>query len=169
MAGTEHQQALRLWSLATFHTASFVAAVVIGVHVKGSLGGALGLLNTSVGVAAFLALWAITWCATRKGLYGMDPRIEDASLPTIVASTTVAGGWNGVGIFALILSLSVVSILAGNRAGGLALIPALFFVVVIGSLLAFTIGAVVGFAYGVLDALLLRAGAALFRWASISA
>ena len=169
MAGTEHQPALRLWSLATFHTVSFVAAVVVAEHVSGSLAGALGRLNTALGVAAFLALWAITWFATSKGLYGMEPRVEDASLLTIVESTIVAGGWNGVGIFALILSLSVASILAGNGSGGPALIPVLFFVAVIGSLLAFTIGAVVGLVYGLIDALLLRAGAALFRWASISA
>jgi hypothetical protein len=169
MAATDHLPALRLWSLATFHTVSFVAAVVVGVHVSGSLAGALGALNTALGVAAFLALWAITWFATRTGLYGMEPRVEDASLLTIVESTIVAGGWNGVGIFALILCAGAASIVARNGSRGPALIPVLFFVAVLGSLLAFTIGAVVGLVYGLIDALLLRAGAALFNWASSSA
>lgn len=85
-----------------------------------------------------------------------------------VYSTTVAGGWNGVGIFALILLVFLVGSLfsvTSNAPIGFGLVPLLFFVAVLGSALAFTTGAVAGLAYGVTDALLLRCGAALFRWA----
>jgi hypothetical protein len=168
MADTENAFALRAWSIATFHTVSFVASVVVGVHVSGSLAAALGRLNTQVGVAFFLALWAITWYATRAGLRHMGPRVDDASSETIVYSTTVAGGWNGVGIFALILLVFLVGSLfslASHAPVGVTLVPVLFFVAVLGGALAFTTGAVVGLVYGVIDALLLRCGAALFRWA----
>jgi ABC-type dipeptide/oligopeptide/nickel transport system permease subunit len=44
-------------------------------------------------------------------------------------------------------------------------LPVQFLVAVIGTLLAFTIGSVVGLAYGLIDALLLGCGEMLHRWA----
>jgi hypothetical protein len=95
MADTEDMFALRSWSLATFHTAGFVASVVVGVHLSGSLAARLGRLDTQTGVAFFVALWAVTWYATRAGLLKMDPHIEEAASGSVVMWTTVAGGWNG--------------------------------------------------------------------------
>ena len=77
---------------------------------------------------------------------------------------TVAGGWNGIGIFGALVFVLLFN-LAGRGAPGLAFVPVFFFGVAIGGSLAFTIGAVVGFAYGLVDAALLRGSAALFRWA----
>ena len=165
MADTEHAFALRVWTLATFHTASFVVAVVVGVHVSGTLAARLARLDTPTGAGFFLALWALTWYATRAGLLKMDSRIEEASSGSIVMWTTVAGGWNGVGIFALFLLVGFVFSLASRGASGIALVPVLFFSAVLGSVLAFTTGDVMGLAFGLIDALLLRCSGALFRWA----
>ena len=164
MADTENTFALRSWSLATFHTAGFVASVVVGVHLSGSLAARLGRLDTQTGVAFFLALWALTWYATRAGLLKMDPHIEEASSGSVVMWTTVAGGWNGVGIFALLLLAFIVASMF-SHAAGFTLVPVLFFVAVLGCALAFTTGAVVGLVFGLTDALLLGCSAALFRWA----
>ena len=159
-----HVSPLRLWSLTTFHTASFVAAAVIGLHIRGALLTALSRLDTSLGVASFLSLWALTWYATRAGVRQMGPRIEAASSATIVFSTTVAGGLNGVGILAIVPVLAVMSAVSYGVLRALGALPVLFLFVVIGGVLAFTIGAVVGLIYGLIDALLLKGGAALFRW-----
>src|SRR4051812_27320767 len=91
---------LRAWSLATFHAVSFVVAMVGGGHLNGSLRSRLGSLDTVTGVAAFLALWAITWFVTPTGLRKMEPPIDAAGSGAIVMSMTVAGGWNGIAIFA---------------------------------------------------------------------
>ena len=155
---------LRLWSLTTFHTVSFVAAAVLGLHIRGALLTALGRLDTSLGVASFLALWALTWYATRAGVRQMGPGIDAASSATIVFSTTVAGGLNGVGILAIVAVLAVMSAVSNGVARALGALPVLFLFVVIGGVLAFTIGSVVGLIYGLVDALLLKGGAALFRW-----
>jgi hypothetical protein len=168
MADTEPSSGLRAWSLGTFHTAGFVLVVVVLVHLSGSLAEKLARLNTPIGVAAFLVLWSLTWWITGMGLRKMDPAIEDAG-SEIVPSMIVAGAWNGVAIFAAIVLIGSVSAIAPSpgaiTGAGLRLLPILLLVAVPGSLLAFTIGGIVGFFCGVADAVLLRGGAALHRWA----
>lgn len=159
MADTEGARSLRLWALATFHTVSFVAALVVAVHSRGALSSALGRLDTVTGFGFFLLLWAITWFTTRLGLRNMGTPVDDAPSAMIVFSTTVAGGWNGVGIFFIIILVSLMSVLVS---GPRTLVPVLFFASILGSLLAFTVGAVVGLVYGLFDALLLRISAILF-------
>jgi hypothetical protein len=154
---------LRAWGLATFHTVSFVAAVVVGLHGRGSLAAALGRLDTALGVASLLGLWALTWTATRAGLRALECDDDDRGSVSIVMRLTIAGGWNGIGIFGALVCVLLFN-LVGRGTPGLAFVPVLFFGVAIGGSLAFTIGAVVGFAYGLVDAALLRGAAALFRW-----
>jgi hypothetical protein len=161
MADTDDTFHLRLWSLATFHTVSFMVSLAVGVHLSGSLAAALKPLDTKTGFGFFLILWAITWFATRAGLRQMKTRIEEASATSIVSSTTIAGGWNGIGIWIAIVSGYAIFTLA-SRSRALALIPLFFLASVLGSLLAFTVGAVVGLVYGLTDALLLRLSAGLF-------
>jgi hypothetical protein len=71
--------------------------------------------------------------------------------------------------FAAILLIAAASAFAPSSqtttGAGLNLLPILFLVAVLGSLLAFTIGGIVGFVCGAADAALVRAGAALDRWA----
>ena len=155
---------LRSWSLATFHTTSFVAAVVAGVHVSGSLRERLSHLDTATGMLTFAALWALTWFVTNAALVKMNPPIDEAGSGSIVMSMTVAGGWNGVGIFAALFVIGPLWTLALHSPGPLAL-PGLLVIGGIGLPLAFTIGAIVGMCYGLVDALLLGCGEMLDRWA----
>ena len=162
MAATDHAGPLRLWSLATFHTVSFTVSVAVGVHLSGSLAARLRQLDTKTGFGVFLILWAITWFATRAGLRRMKLPVTDAPGAAIVFSTTIAGGWNGVGIWAAIVAAGLLSALLEREGRTLALIPAVLLASVLGSLLAFVVGAVVGLFYGLIDAFLLRLGAWLF-------
>ena len=162
MVATDDAGHLRLWSFATFHTVSFTVLVAVGVHLSGSLAAALRQLDTRTGFSVFLALWAITWFATRAGLSQMKPRVEEAPTATIMFSTTIAGGWNGVGIWIGIEAAGLVVTLLGRPGSVLAVILVLFLATVLGSLLAFTVGAVVGLCYGLIDAVLLRLSAWLF-------
>jgi hypothetical protein len=154
---------LRPWSLATFHTVSFVAAAVAGVHVSGSLRERLAQLDTPTGALAFVALWGLTWLVTSAAIVRMDPPIDAAGSGSIVMSMTVAGGWNGVGIFAALFVVGPLWNLA-RHSPDLAALPALFFIAVFGSLLAFTVGCTVGMCFGLVDALVLGSGSELFRW-----
>jgi hypothetical protein len=154
---------LRVWMVATFHTLSFVVAVVAVVHAGGSLADRLARLDTTTGVLLFLAFWATTWGATRAGLRKIQPDLDEASSGSMVMSTTVAGGLNGVVIFAILLIGFAFRLTTGEA--GLATLPVLFLTAAIGTTLAFTTGAVVGMAYGLIDAALLGCSAALFRWA----
>ena len=163
MAATDRVPPLRLCSIATFHAVSFVVAIAIAAHLGGSLPAALGRLDTISGFAFFVLLWTLTTFATRAGLRNLGSAIDEPSVPAIIESTIVAGGWNGVGVFIMFV------LMAWGRAvmGGtprLAILV-LSFSVVIGSLLAFTIGAIVGFFYGLVDAALIGSSAFLYRWA----
>ena len=157
---------LRVWSLATFHAISFVAAVAAAGHLSGGLRASLARLETALGVAAFLGLWALTWAATRAGLVALGSDRDDDSMAALVMRLTVAGGWNGIALFGVLVLIALFNI-ASHGTATLYLVPVLLLVLVIGSALAFTIGGIVGFAYGLIDAVVLRGGAALFRWAQL--
>ena len=117
----------------------------------------MGRLDTGTGMAAFLAFWVLTFFSTRAGLRKMMP-IETAPTSSIVFQTTIAGGWNGTGIFASLVVVSLVSGFASRGLSAMSFFPVQFLVAVIGLLLAFTIGSVVGLVYGLIDALLLGCG-----------
>jgi hypothetical protein len=159
MADTDDTFQLEICSLATFHTVSFMLSLVIGVHLSGSLVPVLKQLDTRTGFGFVLILWAITWFATRAGLRRMRVRVQDASVATVVSSMTIAGGWNGVGIWvALIAGYAIVALVSHESPR----LPFLFLASVLGGLLAFTVGATVGLVYGITDALLVRLSAGLF-------
>jgi hypothetical protein len=158
MDATDRVPALRLVAFATFHAASFVVAIALAAHLGGSLRSSLARLDTVSGFAFFIVFWILTALTTRGDLRRIGPDVDEPFAPAIVVSTIVAGGWNGVGVFVIF------GVMMFIRAG-LALLPALVLVAVIGSLLAFTVGAIAGFLYGLVDAALVAAGAFLFRWA----
>ena len=58
------------WSLATFHASAFVLAIVFFLYSRDALGPALGGLNTLLGLALFVALWATTYLTTCRALEG---------------------------------------------------------------------------------------------------
>ena len=88
-----------------------------------------------------------------------------ASTVSIVFQTTIAGGWNGTGIFATLVVFGLVSGFVNRGSAAMTFLPVQFLVAVVGTLLAFTIGSVVGMVYGLIDALLLGCGEMLDRWA----
>jgi hypothetical protein len=61
----------------------------------------------------------------------MKGRVEDVSAATVVFSTTIAGGWNGVSIWIAIMVGNAIFTLA-SRAWTLALIPSFVLVSVLG-------------------------------------
>jgi len=162
--GTQSPPSLRCWSLATFHTVSFVALAVVATHVNGSLKDALGRLDTATGMAAFMVFWVLTFFSSRAGLRKMMPN-DNAPTVSVVFQTTIAGGWNGTGIFASLIVVSLVSGFASRGVAAIGFLPVQFLVAVIGMLLAFAIGSIIGLAYGLIDALLLGCGEMLDRWA----
>ena len=160
--GAAFVRPLRTWSLATFHTVSFVVAVVVGFHVRGTLATSLSRLDTSLGAGSFLMLWALTWTATRAGLRALESDDDHVSL-SIVMRLTVAGGWNGIGVFGALFIVYLFN-LARHGTPALTFVPLLVLGIAVGGSLAFIIGAVVGFVYGLVDAALLGGAAALLRW-----
>jgi hypothetical protein len=162
MADTDRVFALRTMTLATFRVTTFVIAVVAYLHLTRHLEQRLGLLSTESGAASFLALWALTWYLTRISLRRMTEPIENASPMDIVGTAAVAGGLNGVGFYAAVIVVSIVSWAARGfialRVAGL-----LFFALaVFGGPVSFTVGAVVGTLYGFFETLFLGLGSTLF-------
>jgi hypothetical protein len=152
---------LKVWSLSTFHTTCFIVIVALGLHLHGTLPDTLRQLDTALGFAAFIILWAVTCAATSWGVrYAARPA---QSADPLAFSIAISGGWNGVAIFAVLFAVFTVRVaMAGSYP--LAGIPVLFLGVVVGSLLAFTIGTMVGLVFGLIDTVLIRVGSALFEW-----
>jgi hypothetical protein len=162
MADTDSVFALRNLTLSTFRVTTFVVAVVIYSHVTGGLGKTLSRLDTETGAGFFLAFWALTWYITRISLRRMTESIEHASPTDIVGTAAVAGGWNGVGVYAGVIVISVASSLA-NHVLDVRGVSVLFFaLVVFGGPASFTVGAVVGALYGLFETLFLGVGSMLF-------
>ncbi len=140
-------------------------AVVLYLHLTGSLRDRLAALDTLSGAASFLTLWALTWYVTRVGLVRMGKPIENASSATIIMNAIVAGGWNGVGVFLAVFGVGFVYVatrsdLGIGGAGRLLLIsPG---IVGIGAPLSFTVGAIVGTVSGLFEALLIGLGSMVF-------
>lgn len=159
--------ALRPWSLATFRTTSFMAAAVLTFHLRGSLLSTLSRLDTPTGFGFFILFWLATWIATRVGMrQAGDASSEHLPNGGVLMSTTIAGGWNGVLVFAIILARFLVTLATTQGVRFAAALPAVFFGSVLGSVLAFTIGTIAGLVYGTVDMVVLLVSGVLFRWAS---
>ena len=168
IAGTDALRALRMWSLATFRTTSFMAAAVLTLHLRGTLPSTLSRLDTVTGFGFFAIFWVVTWIATRLGLWQAGADAWSERLPTgaVLMSTTIAGGWNGLFVFALLVARFLVALAGAQEPRMIAALPVVFFGSVLGSVIAFTIGTIAGFVYGTVDMLVLLVSGALFRWAS---
>jgi hypothetical protein len=156
MGAIDDGTALRVFAVATFRAATFIVAFALSLHLTGRLPGILGSLNTELGFAAFALLWTTTVVATRAERRRMAD--GESSVGARVMTTTVAGAWNGLYVWAAMLAVLVINAVSGSGAG--ALIFALLGIV-IGGVLAFTLGAVVGLAYGSVEAVLLQISAVL--------
>ena len=102
---------LLVWTLAAFHTATLVALAVAALHLAGRLGALLAGLDTAVGAAAYLYLWAVTWWTNRRWLAASGPALATgAADPRAVA--VGAARWGAVaGLGVLLPALAVGSVL----------------------------------------------------------
>ena len=150
---------LIVWALATFHASAFVLVLVLVLYSRGALSGILGGLNTLVGFAIFLALWATTWYATRRALETLSWAEAGASggEAVFVRRALRWGGVNGVLFLAVLgcaqLALALVQALSG--AGQF--VPFGIAFAVLGAPFAFVFGAFVGVVLATLDLVLLSA------------
>lgn len=138
------------WAFATFHAAALVVALVVVAHVTGPLGDLLGGLDTLVGLALFVVLWATTWWTNRRWLAGVRLRVgERPPTRALVSGGLRWGGANGV------LFLWSVFLLAVLPAFGFQVVP-LAIIATAGTVLATVVGALLGGLFAALDAALLR-------------
>jgi hypothetical protein len=161
MAEPARGDRLVVWSLATFHTAFFVAVVVALLHVSGTLAGLLRSLNTAIGLAIFGTLWTTTFWSTRHLLEDLQsgPRHPSGTAGAFIGWAAFWGGVNGVAFLLLVVIGAVLAALpttlvAPDRSLGLA-VGLIYFVVPLGSAVAFMVGFVVGLVLGAVDSLAL--------------
>ena len=88
-----------------------------------------------------------------------------ASIALLAGGATLLTAWCLTDIFASLIVVRLVSGFASRGVAAIGFLPVQFLVAVIGMLLAFTAGSVIGVFYGLIDALLLGCGEMLDRWA----
>ena len=145
------------WSLATFHASAFVLLIVFFLYSRDALGPALGGLNTLLGLALFVALWATTYFTTCRALEGLDLLSED-DRGLFARRAFRWGAANGIAFLGV---LGVVLIASAVFVSPTVLLPVLF-VAPFALVISAVVGAVVGAVFSAIDlALLAVARAAL--------
>ena len=147
---------LRLWSVSAFRTVSFTLVVVFALHLRGTLRESFASLNTTIGFAAFAAVWMTTLVATRVGRRHYRRRQTGSTYSASrLESTTIAGSLNGVCVYAVLALAAVVAFHTPQAVAAIAVFS------VPGGTVAAVIGGFVGIAYGASEACLLRVSRAL--------
>ncbi|GAB6879576.1 hypothetical protein JCM17823_18500 [Halorubrum gandharaense] len=163
-------------AFATAHVGGLGVLAVLLLHWQGALGGALEPLSTTVGVALFLALWAITlathhwgfrltppWSVAAGGLAADATLTGERSAPRYVAVGGAAGAVTGAGFFVTLVGGTVVATIAGDPSSLTGVTdPTVLYevgtllalVLSVGTVIALTVGAVVGLATATMDVLL---------------
>ncbi|SFL25946.1 hypothetical protein SAMN04487950_3091 [Halogranum rubrum] len=155
-AASTEPDSLLVWCLATFHTTLFVLVPLTLLHWAGALGDLLGGLSTTVGLALYGLLWATTW-ATNRRLLVTTPFAWTERWALSKASVK----WGGVTGSCFFLELVAVVVGQAAVAGELGVPSAasvlpILFVLALGTLVAFVVGALVGVGQVVLDLTALR-------------
>jgi hypothetical protein len=163
MADTDRALNLRVWCLATFRAATFVIVVATAAHLNGSLKPALGALDTRLGVAAFTMLWTLTWYVTRASVRRWGTPFESASPAKQFMTAVVAGGFNGAAVYFLIVSERLFETLP-NHAMSLDGLTRVIALSLFRLPVSFSVGMVVGVAYGLFEVLIVGIGSMLFDW-----
>jgi len=151
---------LLAFALATFHASLFLLAFLLFLYWQDVLRHVLPGLNTLLGLVLFMVLWACTWYTTRRAL--RDLEADDA----LLGRAARWGGVNGV-LFLLTLAagqLVATVVLAPQALPGALLFSA--FLAVVGSIVAFGIGGVVGLVLASIDLALLAVARRLARGVS---
>lgn len=139
------------WILGTFHTAAVGVALLFLAYPGGGLGVTLASLSTVTGLAIFLALWTITVFATSRAIRGLD--LAAGAAAGYHRRALRWGALNGAVFlwsFAALLALQQLVTAPGTLSWQSLLLGA-GFVGGIGSLVALTIGAVVGLVLASID------------------
>ena len=153
---TDPTPPLLWWSLAAFHAATLVALLVAVMYATGRAGDLLAGLDTSVGVAAYGYLWAVTWWTNRRWLAADGAGIVGGR-PEPRATLLGAVRWGGVTGVLAFLPVAVVGLALLVGAGGVDALPFVLLGIASGTVLAVGVGGIVGGGLGALDLLLLRA------------
>lgn len=147
----ERRLSLAAWALATFDATLFVLVGVLIGHADGLLDDALADLNTAVGLALFLYLWALVVLGVRWALGRVS--LTASSLRDSLAWGSLSGSVVGV-----VFLLTLVAGLAGPRfAAGRVEPSSLALIAAIGAGVAAVVGAVVGLAAALLNVIVVRA------------
>ncbi|WP_276300648.1 hypothetical protein [Halorussus lipolyticus] len=151
---------LVVWALASFHTAGLVALLVVALYLAGPLGDLLSGLDTVVGLALYLGLWAATWWTNRRAFRAIADAGDDAESVSASVVVGTGGKWAGVDgvLFLWMLLLAAVFPPSSVTLAGVAYFLAFGG---IASLLAFVVGAIVGSLFALLDLALFRAAGGL--------
>jgi hypothetical protein len=145
------------WSLATFHTSLFVLLIIFFLYSRDALGPALSGLNTLLGLALFVALWATTYLTTCRALEGLDLLGED-DRRLFARRAFRWGAANGIAFLGVLAFVLVASAVFISPSG---LLPVLF-VAPFALVISAVVGAVIGVIFSAVDlALLAVARAAL--------
>lgn len=192
MAERDAGRRLLAETLGTFHAAALVALLVLLSHLGGSLPGLLGGAGSVTGTLLFGLLWLTTWWTARRALTeytrggkggresrggngGRESRGDDGSDSSSAWGGLLVNGflWGGVNgtlfylaLMAAFLATAVVT--ADSRTSLLALgldgvVGLLAFYGFVAALVAFIIGAVIGFLFACLDLVALGAAGRLAR------
>lgn len=143
------------WALAAFHAALLVALAVAVLFALGLAGNQLAALETSVGVAAYCYLWAVTWWTNRRVVESVGSGLVTGSADSS-AVLVEAMKWGGVVGLLVFLPALVIGIVLFVGAGGIEAVPFLLVAAVVGGVLAGGVGVVVGALYALLDLVLVR-------------
>ena len=146
---------LLAWTFAAFHTALLVALVVALLFFAGLAGNQLAALDTSVGVVAYLYLWAVTWWTNRRMVEAVGAGLLTGSADSS-AVLVEAMKWGGVAGLLVFLPVLVVGIVLIVAQGGLEAVPFLVIAASVGSVVAGGVGVVVGGVLALLDLGLVR-------------
>ena len=144
---------LLTWSLATFHTTVFVLAIVLFAYSGGGLGQALSALNTFVGLALFVALWATTYVTTGRALDGLDIVGSTRDRERYGRRVFRFGAANGMAFLAILGVGALVTAVANTRPGQVGsgiLFPGLF-IAPIALVVSGAVGGTVGVLFGLID------------------
>ncbi|MEP7200881.1 MAG: hypothetical protein ABI874_13745 [Chloroflexota bacterium] len=171
MSQSIHHDRLLVWSLATFHTAFFMAVLIALLYASGSLGALLGSLNTLVGLAIFGALWGATWFCTRASLRKFG--LNSFAHPNAYGQLYILGlRWGSVNGMIFLWALTAIQITASTielsvspqirdaaANSNLVLVMASF----CGWPFALIIGGIFGLCFAFIDHMLLEIADRLFR------
>jgi hypothetical protein len=150
------------WAFAAFHTGVFVLALVFFLHLRGSLGAVLASLNTLVGIALFVALWAVIGWSTRRGLKRLTRStggagtfsVTGVKLGDALVQALVWGGVTGLLFFPGLVVYTLLFVILPSTASSPVAFGVLLVYTLAGGVVAFVIGALSGLVLGLIDGIL---------------